>query len=85
MGDCMWFVNTNNSDTEACIASVAWETYVQHNGFLKPTIQTEYSVVYKEKRTHFIPALSQGKKRVTGTPRHIVMTRVTTTAHALHI
>lgn len=62
MGDCMWFVNTNNSDTEACIASVAWETYVQHNGFLKPTIQGVVSYIRK-KRTDFMRALSKGKKR----------------------
>lgn len=45
MADGMWFVNTSNLDTEACIARVAWETYVLHNGFVKPTMLTEYTSV----------------------------------------
>lgn len=49
MADGVWFVNTSNSDTDACTACVAWETYVQHDGFVKPTMLTEYSSVYKGK------------------------------------
>lgn len=85
IGDCTWIVNANNLDTEACIASVAWETYIQHNAFLKPTIQPEYSVIRKEKRIYFKLALSQGKKRVTRTPGHVVMTRITTTVQAVPV
>lgn len=58
MAGGMWFVNTSNLDTEACIARVAWETYVQHNGFVKPTTLTECTSVPKGK-TDFLPALSQ--------------------------
>lgn len=58
MAGGMWFVNTSNLDTEACIARVAWETYVQHNGFVKATTLTECTSVPKGK-TDFLPALSQ--------------------------
>lgn len=47
MADGVWFVNTSNLDTEACGARVAWETCVLHNGFVKPTVLTEYPSIYK--------------------------------------
>lgn len=74
MADGMWFVNMSNLDAEACIARVAWETFVQHNGFVKPTMLTEHISIYIREKTDFPPALSQGEK-LTGT---LMMSRVTT-------
>lgn len=49
MADGMWFVNMSNLDAVACIARVAWETFVQHKGFVKPTMLTEHLHIYKGK------------------------------------
>lgn len=49
MADGLWFVHTSNLDTEGCVARVAWETYVQHKGFVKPPMLTECTAVYKGK------------------------------------
>lgn len=74
MADGMWFVNTSNLDAVACTARVAWETFVQHQGFVKPTMLTEHTSIYIREKTDFPPALSQGEK-LTGT---LMMSRVTT-------